>query len=622
MEQNKEYFVFISYSCQDNEWAIWLRHELEHYHLPASFNGRTDVRDNLREVFRDRDELSAGPEWEEQVQKALADTNNLIIVCSPHSAKSEAVNKEIETFIALGKEDHIFPFIVEGDKPEDCFPKALKHSKLGGDIKKDGSPNIAFIKIVAGMLNVGFPELWNRYEIEKAEEERKIREQRDKLLIMQSRFLAEKANALVDEGDSYLARKILLEVLPQKVNQPNRPLVVEAESAFRRALNCDTTVLGGNAKSIRFVTVSPDGKLLLSQEGRDDIAVYDIHTGRMKKVLDGRKCISISFNPEGWIEKHMENGDVHILNPYHFICREVIKEKNPNSKVLKRAHFTNKSLNFTTLSGEFDIRLDGAKIYLKNISSEERVSKIIRKNVKKRTNERSFHKKKEISKEVYSPDGNMIAIPRHGDYLQFCDLRNNKSIKFGGFHVRFYPLAFTEDGWKKVARMVDGRMTQSEEMMEDGFRDQYFEEDLSIFYPGFHYVTFSNDGKYIASASQDHTIRIFNTKCLSKIDSLIKTDKVVGLLSFSSNNDLIASFSDKLYIWDRVTGFCLRTFDSCEEYPISIKFENNNKIYVEYRNGGVQIWDFPPLQELIDETRERFKDNPLSPEERKKYYLD
>ena len=55
------------------------------------------------------------------------------------------MNKEIETFIALGKEDNIFPSIVEGDKAEDCFPPALRHSKLSGDIKKDGNPNIAFI---------------------------------------------------------------------------------------------------------------------------------------------------------------------------------------------------------------------------------------------------------------------------------------------------------------------------------------------------------------------------------------------------------------------------------------------------------------------------------------------
>ena len=176
MATGKEYFVFISYSNLDNEWATWLRHELVHYHLPASFNGRTDVRDNLREVFRDRDELSAGPKWDEQVSNALENTNNLIVICSPHAARSEAVNKEVETFI---------------DKPSDCFPPSLNHSKLGGDVNKDGGRDIAFVKVVAGMLNIDFPSLWNRYEIEKAEEERKIREQRDNLFRVQSRFLAE-----------------------------------------------------------------------------------------------------------------------------------------------------------------------------------------------------------------------------------------------------------------------------------------------------------------------------------------------------------------------------------------------------------------------------------------------
>ena len=31
---------------------------------------------------------------------------------------------------------------------------------------------------------------------------------------------------------------------------------------------------------------------------------------------------------------------------------------------------------------------------------------------------------------------------------------------------------------------------------------------------------------------------------------------------------------------------------------------------------------FPPLQELIDQTRKRIKDRPLNSEERKQYYLD
>lgn len=57
MEANQGNFVFISYSSLDNEWAIWLRDELEHYHLPASFNGRTEVRDNLASTNRVIDAL-------------------------------------------------------------------------------------------------------------------------------------------------------------------------------------------------------------------------------------------------------------------------------------------------------------------------------------------------------------------------------------------------------------------------------------------------------------------------------------------------------------------------------------------------------------------------------------
>lgn len=39
-------------------------------------------------------------------------------------------------------------------------------------------------------------------------------------------------------------------------------------------------------------------------------------------------------------------------------------------------------------------------------------------------------------------------------------------------------------------------------------------------------------------------------------------------------------------------------------------------------DGKVLIWDFPPLQELIDQTRERFKNRKLTDEERRMYYLE
>lgn len=122
---DKEYFAFISYKSEDVEWAMWVQHELEHYHLPASFNGRTDIRRELRPIFRDIDELSAG-NLPDQIRQALENSQNLIVICSPKAAESPWVNQEVETFISLGRINRIFPFIVEGNSPSEFFPLALR----------------------------------------------------------------------------------------------------------------------------------------------------------------------------------------------------------------------------------------------------------------------------------------------------------------------------------------------------------------------------------------------------------------------------------------------------------------------------------------------------------------
>lgn len=303
MESNKEYFAFISYKSEDVEWATWLQHELEHYHLPASFNGRTDVPQELRPVFRDIDELSAG-NLPEQIKQALTNSQNLIVICSPQAAQSPWVNLEVETFISLGRTDRIFPFIVEGNSPSEFFPPALRNlppnkERLGGDVSKKGR-DAAFVKVVAGMLGVGFDSLWNRYEKEKAEEERKIREQRDNLRKVQSRFVAEKASKLVDFGDSYLARRILLNVLPTK-EQPDWPYTIEAEVELRKACSKDTAILRGHTYVVETAAYSSDGKRIVSASFDKTIRIWDVATGKNIRTFEGHSepVNSAMFSSDG-----------------------------------------------------------------------------------------------------------------------------------------------------------------------------------------------------------------------------------------------------------------------------------------------------------------------------------
>ena len=175
MKQTKEYYAFISYKREDEKWAKWLQDKLEHYKFPTNLNGRTDLPKNIRPTFRDVTDLKPGL-LAEEINNTLVDSQWLIIVCSPRSAKSPWVCKEAQTFIDLGHADHIIPFVIEGnpfseDIASECYPEALLHltgsqELLAANINEMGR-DAAVIKVVARMFGLRFDTLWHRYEREK-----------------------------------------------------------------------------------------------------------------------------------------------------------------------------------------------------------------------------------------------------------------------------------------------------------------------------------------------------------------------------------------------------------------------------------------------------------------------
>lgn len=175
MEGNKEYYAFISYKREDEKWAKWIQHKLEHYRFPSNLNGKSDLPKNIRPTFRDVTGLNPGLLTEE-VEKALRNSHWLIVVCSPRSAKSPWVCKEVQTFIDLGRADHIIPFVIEGtpfsaDPAEECFPEAIlkltgSRELLAANINEMGR-DAAVIKVISRMFGLRFDTLWQRYEKEK-----------------------------------------------------------------------------------------------------------------------------------------------------------------------------------------------------------------------------------------------------------------------------------------------------------------------------------------------------------------------------------------------------------------------------------------------------------------------
>jgi hypothetical protein len=175
----QRYRAFISYSQRDRDHAKRLHSALETYRVPKGIDAPLQPNRRLGRFFRDDDEMGASTDLGGTLRDALENSENLIVICSPHAARSKWVNAEILHFKSIGRGDRIFAVVVDGtpnsDDPEsNCFPPALRFEvrgeevlaerpaePLGIDLRKERFPR-ARLRLVAGLLGISFDSLWQR----------------------------------------------------------------------------------------------------------------------------------------------------------------------------------------------------------------------------------------------------------------------------------------------------------------------------------------------------------------------------------------------------------------------------------------------------------------------------
>ena len=129
--------------------------------------------------------------------------------------------------------------------------------------------------------------------------------------------------------------------------------------------------------------------------------------------------------------------------------------------------------------------------------------------------------------------------------------------------------------------------------------------------------------QFVFSSSGDSDAVRVTGNAKSGIILVGHTNKVESI-ALSSDGHYIASSSKDgtVRIWDSASGFCISTVQGINPYGSQIVFSPDGKQITSTSGSEICVIDFPPLQELIDQTRERFKDRPLTPEERRNYYLE
>lgn len=163
MKNSYKYRAFISYSHKDKVFAKWLQNKIENYVLPKHLHVAYPhlPQDLTRSIFRDDEELAGAWELSYALQKALKESEKLIVLCSPNAVGSLWIEKEIASFLKEHDEKDVIIAVINGEA-EEVIPPLLRQNTepLAIDIKS-GKKRMLF-KVIASLLEVGFSDLWKR----------------------------------------------------------------------------------------------------------------------------------------------------------------------------------------------------------------------------------------------------------------------------------------------------------------------------------------------------------------------------------------------------------------------------------------------------------------------------
>lgn len=178
MEHSNKYFAFISYNQHDTVWGKRLQRKLEHYRMPATLcSQRGWKRTPINPVFFAPSDIQPGG-LNEELQDRLRAAQNLIVICSPNSARSEWVGKEIEFFHQMGRTKNIHFFIVDGvphsgNPDTECFNSVVNQlglpEILGANIHERiyrlpwMNRERAYVQLISKLLGVEFDSIWQRH---------------------------------------------------------------------------------------------------------------------------------------------------------------------------------------------------------------------------------------------------------------------------------------------------------------------------------------------------------------------------------------------------------------------------------------------------------------------------
>lgn len=460
---------------------------------------------------------------------------------------------------------------------------------------------------------------------------------------------------------------------------PDGQRIVSAGDTTLKIWDAKTGVLIRNIEAhndqVLYVTYSMDGKFIASTSKDSTIKIWDAEDGVCLQVLDTSRSNTISFNQNSKQVVSAGGGmTIWTIKPdyshYHRMQNIGIRRIgslfiNPNGKQLLRQEYiehSNGGKNKEEVNPELVLRDGKTGDYISNfgkhisdfnfspngrwiVTAYDDNTIRIWDAVSRECIKTFIVNSQPIHAICFNPDGSQIVSTETNAVRIWCSTTGELLHSFEG--TDFVTANYSNDGKKIISvsiKNIDLSKTNKDTEITRLSLFDYGSKTFIVHLQAWDVVSGSKLFERTETIEATNiSVRLSGTLVLLS-DSSFDFHSGVLLWNVETNKETILHISSSLrssfdishdgkrlvqcdgfhnyiQVSDIDTGDVIQTFVNIDTEDVIFSLDDRNVLY-STPSGKVGVLYCPPLQELIDQTRERFKDRPLTAEERRMYYLE
>jgi WD40 repeat protein/energy-coupling factor transporter ATP-binding protein EcfA2 len=369
------------------------------------------------------------------------------------------------------------------------------------------------------------------------------------------------------KGNATLGTLLALLALP---NASIKPLP-EVHSALYAALNVlgEQIIIEGHLEPVSSANFSPDGNQVVTGSWDYTARIWDVASGKERKVLTGhtKEVVSVNFNPDG--EQIVTASWDKTARIWDVASGQALAVLQGHEKQVYSANFSPDGNQVVTASLD-----DTARIW--NVASGEELT-VLRGHVDS------------VGSANFSPDGKQVVTASLDDTARIWDVASGTELAvFTGHTEEVTSANFSPDGKQIVTASEDSTAR---------IWDVANGKEMTVITGHENTVTsanFSPDGKQIVTASWDKTLRIWDVVSGIELAVLTGHENTVSSANFSPDGKQIVTTSwDKtVRIWSKPSSVELAVLTGHENTVTSANFSPDGKqIVTASEDSTVRIWD-------------------------------